>query len=402
MKRKLKQTALVACSTVLALLLAEGVLRALFPSRVNLLRLNRYVESERAKFARYDEKLGWDGLPEAEDDIEWMDARHHVRHNRFGYRGGEYEHQRTDRRRVAALGDSFLWGFGVAGRDIFTSVMERRAAAPLEVVNLGVSGYGTDQMLLLWQRKGRLWRPDDVLLMFTVSNDLWDNLHPERYGYPKPVFRMNSTGGLELTNVPAPRRGGSADQERAERWERQTCWVNAATSHSALANVGASLLARNPSMRDWLESRNVVVARKAPQFDWESGLYATPADEQTETAWEILFKLLAMLKSDVEGVGAKLRVAIIPSVVQVYPDMWERFCAAGSPPAGATLDPETPNRRLASWCRDNGVAVTDLLPALRRAAEAVPYLYYPINNHWTSHGHRVVADVLLNDLGLAK
>ncbi|MBU1849701.1 MAG: hypothetical protein KKH40_03155, partial [Nanoarchaeota archaeon] len=44
-----------------------------------------------------------------------------------------------------------------------------------EVINLGVSGYGTDQELILLQKEGLKYNPDVVILGFYLENDKPDN-----------------------------------------------------------------------------------------------------------------------------------------------------------------------------------------------------------------------------------
>jgi hypothetical protein len=61
------------------------------------------------------------------------------------------------------LGDSFAMGDGVERGELFADVLEN-LLPKTEVVNLGVSGYGTDQELLTYLRRGRQYRPDVVLL----------------------------------------------------------------------------------------------------------------------------------------------------------------------------------------------------------------------------------------------
>ncbi|MCP5117488.1 MAG: hypothetical protein GY953_42235, partial [bacterium] len=53
-------------------------------------------------------------------------------------------------------------------------------------------------------------------------------------------------------------------------------------------------------------------------------------------------------------------------------------------------DRDLPNRRLASYCRDTGIACLDLLEPLRRA-EADGATYKPQDTHWNRRGNRVAA-----------
>jgi len=68
---------------------------------------------------------------------------------------------------LVVLGDSFAWGFGVEDEQMFTRIVERESDPPVELVNLGVSGYGTDQQYLLWLELGQRFQPDRVLILVT-------------------------------------------------------------------------------------------------------------------------------------------------------------------------------------------------------------------------------------------
>ena len=113
---------LVAFGLLTGALMGEIVLRLAFPSYRARFRTYQLVESERGKFTRYDPRLGWAGIPNATGTFEWLDCRHHVRQNRFGWRGPAYEPGSALRPRLAVLGDSFVWGFGVEEDEIFTRV----------------------------------------------------------------------------------------------------------------------------------------------------------------------------------------------------------------------------------------------------------------------------------------
>jgi len=46
---------------------------------------------------------------------------------------------------------------------------------PSEVINAGVGGYGTDQEFLFLTREGWKYKPDLVVVVFNISNDVHDN-----------------------------------------------------------------------------------------------------------------------------------------------------------------------------------------------------------------------------------
>jgi hypothetical protein len=101
------------------------------------------------------------------------------------------------------LGDSYVWGFGVDQDEIFTTRMEKLCPG-LEVINMGVSGYSTDQELLLFRDKAPVYDPDVVVLVI-AENDYESNAQNRKYVYYyKPVFQIER-GEIVLTNHPVPR-----------------------------------------------------------------------------------------------------------------------------------------------------------------------------------------------------
>jgi hypothetical protein len=122
--------------------------------------------------------------------------------------------------RVLMLGDSIAFGPGVADDQTFSYLLHELDPT-LEVVNLAVPGYGTDQALLRLEREGVALAPDVVVLHFCLANDIVDNALPV-YLYdgrrPKPFFTLEGAGLRrhdEHLRQSAPRRLASALQERS-------------------------------------------------------------------------------------------------------------------------------------------------------------------------------------------
>ena len=191
MRRGLQRVVLAAGATALALLLGELLWRAA--------RTSRYGPTTNPEYVPSDGELGWRYRPLAR-------ARHRddgfdvaIEINAHGFRDGPFE-ERSDRPRIVALGDSLTFGWGVEAHEGFTSQLEERLAA--DVLNLGVSGYGTDQELLLWERQGRALRPR-VVLLTVCANDLEEIARPAAYGRSKPWFSLRD-GALQLGGTARP------------------------------------------------------------------------------------------------------------------------------------------------------------------------------------------------------
>ncbi|HET6373485.1 MAG TPA: SGNH/GDSL hydrolase family protein, partial [Candidatus Polarisedimenticolia bacterium] len=124
-----------------------------------------------------------------------------VTYNALGLRGPEVsERKAPGTLRVLFLGDSFVEGKQVADTDVVTAVLQRLAAAKglaLEVVNAGVSGYGTAEEVILWDKVGRGLHPDLVLVGF-YPNDVRNNAD-------RGLFRLESGRPVAAVEPPLPK-----------------------------------------------------------------------------------------------------------------------------------------------------------------------------------------------------
>ena len=159
----------------------------------------------------YDPRLGWRNIPGW--NAETFERPLAI--NSKGLRDREYAYAKPKgAKRALVLGDSFTWGYGVANDEIFTEVLEKRlAAAPVEweILNAGVSGWGTDQELLFFIDEGVKYSPDIVVLAFYLINDPVNNASSIQYGLHKPVFLDE---GLQLANTPVPKPDSNAPEIR--------------------------------------------------------------------------------------------------------------------------------------------------------------------------------------------
>jgi hypothetical protein len=108
---------------------------------------------------------------------------------------------------TAIVGDSFTFGLGVNDDQTFVHLLNRGAPAGTAFTNCAVPGYSTDQQALLIEKQVLPLKPQRILLIVYLANDLLDNPRatPLQVRSPKPFFEL-STGGLVLRNTPVPLR----------------------------------------------------------------------------------------------------------------------------------------------------------------------------------------------------
>jgi hypothetical protein len=99
------------------------------------------------------------------------------------------------------LGDSFTFGDEVSDNETYSYCLQEMLPHT-EVINMGVHGYGHDQMLILLREEGVKYEPDIVILGF-LALDMSRNLLKFR-DFAKPRFALER-GELKLAGTPVPR-----------------------------------------------------------------------------------------------------------------------------------------------------------------------------------------------------
>jgi lysophospholipase L1-like esterase len=260
--------------------------------------------------------------------------------NSAGMRGRrEYPVERVPgKRRILVLGDSFTFGYGVNDDEVVSAVLEdllnERASASAEVLNLAVSGFGQAEELVTWENRGKAYRPD-VVVLFYFENDIGNNAVSRLY-QPGPDGLPVRTGADFLP--------GSSLQERLfafppTRWlfEHSEAW-------NLVRNRLSSLVQRSLLRQQGLESYS----------------------DGSSDAVELTRALLRGLVADIRAAGARPVLFVIPD--------------------SRRLDSNLPltERELTAL----GVTVVDGRGFLTRDD------YYARDSHWRPSGHRKAAEQL--------
>ena len=149
----------------------------------------------------YDSKLGWRNIP----NWEATTFGQPLSINSRGLRDREYSLRKPENTiRILVLGDSYTWGYGVGNKQVYTEIMEDELLKGMncQVLNSGVSGWGTDQQYLFLKDEGFAYQPDIVVVSFFFGNDFREIRSSQSYELDKPLFRDTS---LLLVNVPVPK-----------------------------------------------------------------------------------------------------------------------------------------------------------------------------------------------------
>lgn len=156
-------------------------------------------------FTEYHDTLGWFMKPHTELRHKTSEFDVVIRTNSHGFRADkDYSYEKAPgKKRILAIGDSFTFGHGVGNDETYTAFLEN-LMPNTEVINLGVSAYGTDQQLLVLEAKGLKYHPDLVILGF-YKGDIFRNDELFHNLLPKPMYKLEDDGNLVLTHVPVPK-----------------------------------------------------------------------------------------------------------------------------------------------------------------------------------------------------
>lgn len=296
--------------------------------------------------------------------------------------------------RILVLGDSFIEAMQVPLDETFSRRLEAELGAAMgrdavQVVSMGVSGYGTASQTLYYEQFGREFDPDVVLLAFYPGNDVRNNsatLEP----LLRPVYAEN--GRLERVLA------GGKDSAKAET-NRGILWK----LHS-YQYVRKILLTKQPRLArlfadlGLLKKKAVQRQETAGGVPVDYGVYATNPTADWEEAWRSTTRLLGRLQDDVENDGGRLGIMIVTARDHIYPEAWERVLAANPPMRNREWDLEAPELRVVKWCKENAIPCFRLSPVFARHAEEGESLHFMYDGHWNAKGHALAARMIAASL----
>ncbi len=296
-----------------------------------------------------------------------------IRINSQGFHSPEYGFSRpANTRRLLFLGDSFTAATEVELPATFhqrcAASLTERVGQAVQSVSLGVGGLSTAQEYLVYATEGVKYQSDVVVLCFFPGNDVLDD-EPQLSRSHRPYFTLDGNGRLQA-------------QPFQPRWSKNRNWLR----QSALYRWQKLVTSRVAA--GWQRGRNA-----DPRFH----TYHEPTDALWTHAWQVTEALLLAIRDLADQRGEKLLLLIIPERYQVNPAEWESILRAYPAMRQTTFDLGYPQRRLGEFCRSNGIAILDPLPAFRLAARHQP-LYNREEGHLAAAGHTLLAQQLSQHL----
>jgi hypothetical protein len=392
----------------------------------------RVVGYSYPEFYQLDQTRGYALRPNA---VGWYrkEGEAYISINSDGLR--DQEHALTkpaDTIRIAVVGDSYPEALSVSLDEAFWSVLGKKlqecGAFPgkkIEVLNFGVSGYGTAQELLTLREHVWKYSPDVVMLAVTTNNDITDNVRALKRTDEIPYF-VYKDNRLTLDDSFRDARAFRWRQSalsRFGRWLRDHSRVVQAVTqgHHGFKVLLSSWRARRAepaqspqpppqsaqptSSSPPTGNQPAAPAATAPKSDLlarseelgtDNLVYLEPADAVWNDAWRVTEGLILEMRNEVQTHGAKFVVVTLSNGPQVLPNHAAREEFARR--FGIT-DLFYPDDRIKLLGEREGISVITLAPALQEFAERNNVYLHGFgenlgNGHWNAMGHRTAGELI--------
>ena len=384
-------------------LIVFGVLVGACAAEIGL----RIVGFSYPQFYEIDSSLGYSLRPNIEG---WYrkEGVSYVRINSDGLRDREHSKSKPpDTIRVAVVGDSYSEAMHVDLDQTFWKVAEQNlqncpdlGGKKIEVLNFGVSGYGTAQEFLMLHQRVWQYSPDVVLLAVTTNNDVTDNSRALRKANDIPYF-VYTDGRLTLDNS---FKETKTFQVRQSVPSRLVSWIQ---DHSRLIQL---INSANRSFKYWMAARKARRAAAKPaetkgpiQGDEpgiENAVYQQRNDPVWNDAWRVTEGLIAQMRDEATARNARFVVVTVSQGIQVYPDPKVRQNFIDRYRISDLFYPDHQFERI---CERQHVPAIILGPRLQEYAERNKAYLHGFGNdigngHWNQLGHRIAGELIAGDL----
>jgi len=280
--------------------------------------------------------------------------------NSKGLRDVERSYEKPDGTfRILMLGDSFVEGLQVGQDQTLPAQLETRlnqhSAVPVEVINAGVSRYGTDNALLFLDGEGLRYEPDLVIYTF----------------YPNDVTDIVENCLFELVDgrlTHHPTIISFSDRLRLVLYDISYTYRFVLGLSARITEAADETLIDT----EWGQVSPIYLAQPRPEDDY---------------AWESVAHILERMHLATTEASAQFTVISLPEDFQSQDRLWEKVAQAEE-----VLRRDAPNRRLTEAI-PAGVPYFDLLPDFRAAAQEQS-LYYPADHHFNPAGQALAAELI--------
>ncbi len=290
-------------------------------------------------FDIHDEQLGWKVKPNAKvKHIKpglWDVS---ISTNKHGLRGKNPDDllNLNNTIRIGFIGASQTFGESVNDNEVYVSLLDKKLANA-QVINFGVRGYGTDQMLLYYENEIKDYALDVVVLAFAFHH-IPRNISSFTF-YAKPYFVRNETG-LSLAGSPIPNQYDLFDHD---------------AEVDQIPFINKSVIMR-------------VILKYFRNYQ-ENSIYT-----ENSKVWELTKTVIKHFANSVQLNNTHF---ILLNIEHNYSQLEKDFESLG---------------------KELGIYTINLGPTIRKSLAAGEEIQIHKDNHWSALGHEKIADAIYTEL----
>ena len=296
-----------------------------------------------------DPDSGWVMLPLDEH----YTYENFVKLNSLGFRGPEVSSRNDNEYRILAIGDSHVYGQGVADDELMTAVLEKKLNQPgtscsYSVINMGVRAYSTNNELALFKKAGLPLDPDHVIVFFFIND----------FDQVDIASRYNNFAGF--------------DWYAFDFSDKPTDTIIQQWKLLQLARSSAALMWVYDVYKGWTSKDNII-----------NRILLGQTDDVLQGEIETTIELLEEFRSLSQLHGFRLTLAVIPVAAQINNEYQNQLYQT----------------TLKSYAQEAHLDYLDLLQAFRKHYEQ--YNHSPViafDGHYDADGHSVMANSVFSHL----
>lgn len=343
--------------------------------------------------------------PFATAHYETMEFSYTAHCNNLGLRGPDATIAKSKALRIAAIGDSFTYGWGVEFEDTWVHRVEaalRDAGVDAEILDLGVPGAGPNLYAEIAATTLPILQPDLVLVGLLQGDDLAQALETPPFDPLDTAFRLG-----RLTRWLYPHFSG-AMQVRAARLQEKSRFVWSLINEEWRDTMPGLLQRMTPSQRARFDRMDGDTQRafqdgrlnpalltnllfRSDRFDPQELDAASPLLQQRTAACATA---LASIAETAQRQSIPVLVVSIPAALHTDPATWENLRRLGRPADPRELQTTAMDDAARASCEPARLPFVEVTAPFRARA-ARERLYYPFDTHFTPAGHAAFAELLL-------
>jgi hypothetical protein len=348
---------------VLSFLLAEGLLR-LHPPAI----LNDDV------YNFYDPEVGWLPLPN-EKAKKHLDCLYitPIHFNTLGFRDGEWTD--TGEFTIGIIGDSFMAATVVPEGLYPAAVLEKLVG--YRVLNGGVENFGTINEYLAFKKHMLRYKPQLVILSFTLYNDVVDNSYKlrKRWDVNPELWPSASIDERGAVRIYYPNVSDVEKISLTRNFLKRHCKV--------------CLLAER--IRQFLNVQKTYIYDSGSRKLKYHEIYL-PEDDDWREGWKLTEYFLDQLKQTINSYGGKFLIVLPPDYLNLS-NTWEKelkdYTGVKEIPSDFSLD--RPLIHLRQVAERTGLPLFELEPFMKGYVNAHdlakrPFLSYKCDGHYNPLG----------------